>query len=132
MRFLTVADVIRINEALVLETGGEPNIRDLGLIESAVAQPLASFGGMSLYPILSDKAVAIAFSLNKNHAFRDGNKRTSHAAMEMFLLLNGHEIDALEDEQYDIFLGVAAGRIDREAFAAWVGTRIVPRLRGRG
>lgn len=83
-----------------------------------------SFDGKALYPTLVEKAAALAYSLNKNHGFADGNKRVSHAAMEMFLIRNGYEIDAGVDEQEAVFLPLAAGRMDREAFTERVRSHI--------
>ena len=78
-----------------------------------------------MYPALADKAVALGFSLIKNHPFVDGNKRIGHAAMEVFLLLNGYEIDSHVDDQERIILGVAAGTTSREEMKAWLEDHIV-------
>ncbi len=84
-------------------------MRDLGALESSLAQPRMSFGGQELYPTLVDKASALAFSLGLNHPFLDGNKRVGHAAMETFLVLNGYEISADADEQEQVVLRLASG-----------------------
>jgi death-on-curing protein len=94
MRYLTLGEVIELHRRLLEATGGAPGIRDLGALETAVAQPKATFAGVDLYPALVDKAAALCFSLVRNHPFVDGNKRVGHASMETFLLLNGAEIDA--------------------------------------
>ena len=78
MKYLTVQQVLRIHARSTEQFGGDASVRDLALVESAVAQPRASFGGMELYPTLADKAAALAFSLVLNHPFADGNKRASH------------------------------------------------------
>src|SRR5690242_5998862 len=109
MKYLAVRHILRIHERIIESSGGTPVILDLGRIDSAVAQPRMTFEGRPLYRTLAEKAAAPAFSLNMNHPFPDGNKRISHAAMELLLLRNGHEIDATEDEQEAVFLGVAAG-----------------------
>lgn len=101
------------------QSGGLAGIRDLGALEPALAQPRMTFGGEDLSPTLVDKAAALGFSLI-NHPFTDGNKRIGHAAMEAFLVLNGHEIIAPVDEQERLILDVAAGTIAREALAAWL------------
>jgi death on curing protein len=72
-----------------------------------------TFGGNELYPAVVDKAVALGYSVIQNHPFVDGNKRTGHAAMEVFLVLNGFEIQSSVDEQESIILQVAAGELDR-------------------
>jgi death-on-curing protein len=85
-----------------------------------------TFGDQELYPTLADKASSLGFSLIQNHPFVDGNKRTGHAALETFLVLNGHELDATVDEQFSIILGVAAGETSREEFTAWLRDHINP------
>ena len=88
----------------------------LPALESALAQPQMTFGGEDLYPTLVDKAAALGYALIKNHPFLDGNKRTGHAAMDVFLVLNDYEIRATVDEQEYVILQVAASGIDREEF----------------
>jgi len=85
-----------------------------------------TFGGQDLYPDLATKAAALGFSLIQNHPFLDGNKRVGHAAMETFLLLNGHELASPIDEAERVILGVAAGTLDREGFTSWVRGAISP------
>ena len=85
MRYLSLGEVVNLHQALLAQTGGASGIRDLGGLESALAQPRATFGGTDLHPTVIDKAAALAFSLTMNHPFVDGNKRVSHAAMEVFL-----------------------------------------------
>lgn len=83
-----------------------------------------TFGGKELYPSLVDKAAALGFSLIQNRPFADGNKRTGHAVMESFLALNGYEINAGTDEQVEIILSVASGKLDRDGFSEWLSTHI--------
>src|SRR3954470_18112781 len=99
MRYLRLGHLLRITERMSERFGGDPGIRDVNLVDSAVAQPRGSFGGQDLYPTLAEKAAALGFSLTKNHGFVDGNKRTAAGTVEMFLLRNGFEIDAPVDEQ---------------------------------
>ena len=123
MRYLTLAEVVELHRLVVGATGGAHGIRDLGALESAVAQPQASFG-VDLYPTLIEKAAALGFSLVGNHPFVDGNKRAGHAAMETFLLLNGSEIDAAVDEQEQVILDLAAGRLGRDELTTWLRRRV--------
>jgi len=83
MCFLTLRELIELHRRLIEQSGGSPGIRDLGLLQSAMAQPQMTFGGEDLYPTVVEKASAIGFSLIKNHPFVDGNKRAGHAAMEV-------------------------------------------------
>lgn len=124
MIYLTPEEVIQLHEWLIDLHGGSAGIRDRGLIDSAVYQPQATFGGHELCPGVVEKAVALAFSLVLNHAFVDGNKRVAHAAMETFLVRNGFEIDASVDEQEATFLQLAAGTLSREQFTEWVRAHI--------
>jgi death on curing protein len=120
MRYLSIGEVVDLHHALLEQTGGATGIRDIGLLESALAQPMATFDGSDLHPTLAGKAAALGFSLAMNHAFVDGNKRVAHAAMEVFLLLNGAELTAEIDEQEKLMLSLAAGQVPREELAAWI------------
>lgn len=83
-------------------------------------------GGQDLYPCVPTKAAALGFSLVCNHPFLDGNKRVGHLAMEMFLLLNGHELTAGVDEQERVIIRLAAGELSREELAGWVRSKMSP------
>jgi death-on-curing protein len=107
-------------------SGGSLGLLDLGALESAVAQPRMVFADEELYPTLPEKTAALGFSLIQNHPFVDGNKRTGHAAMETFLVLNGHEIKAAVDAQQTVLLQLAAGEMKREAFLVWLRAHIAP------
>ena len=107
MRYLSFEEVVSLHSLLIAQSGGAHGLRDRGALESAVAQPGASFGGEDLYPSLAEKAAALGHSLIQNHPFVDGNKRIGHGAMEVFLMLNGYELEALVDEQEQMIIGVA-------------------------
>src|SRR5262249_20424218 len=126
MRHLALSEVVELHRRLLEATGGAIGIRDLGALESAVAQPKMTQAGGDLYPTL-EEAAALCFSLVANRPFLDGNKRVGHAAIETFLVLNGAEIDAGLDEQERIMLELAAGRLDRGQFASWLGQHLKPR-----
>jgi death-on-curing protein len=131
MRYLTLAEVLDLQRRVLDASGGSAGVRDLGALESAVAQPLASFGAQDLYPSLVEKAAALAFSLVKNHAFGDGNKRLAHAAMEVFLVLNGAELACGVDEQEQFWLALAAGQKSR-ALTSWPGSRLTLEMQHPG
>ena len=120
MRYLSLAEVIELHRRVVDQSGGASGLRDMGRLESAIAQPRMSFGGSDLYPTLIEKAAVLCFALIRNHPFVDGNKRSGHAAMEVFLVLNGHEIKAKVDEQETIVLGVASGQVSRQELTEWL------------
>lgn len=116
---------MEIYSQVMRQSGGGVGIRDLGALESAVAQPRMTFNGEELYPTITEKASALGFSLIQNHPFVDGNKRAGHAAMESFLMFNDREIIASVDEQVEIVLGVASGKIDRDTFTEWLRNHAV-------
>lgn len=128
MRYLTVGEVLEIYSRVMEQSGGSVGILDLGALESAVAQPRMTFNGEELYPTIVEKVSALGFSLIQNHPFVDGNKRTGHAAMEAFLMYNGYEISASVDEQAEIVLGVASGKLDRQVFTDWLRDHITELL----
>jgi death-on-curing protein len=120
MRYLTYDEVVHLHQRIIQQSGGAGGLRDEGALRSAIDQPRMTFGGEELYTTLIAKASAIGFSIIQNHPFVDGNKRIGHAATEVFLLLNGEEIDATVDEQESIILQIAAGAMKREDFATWL------------
>lgn len=126
MIYLTIEQILDIHHQIIAQTVGVSEVTSLGLLESAIAQPQMTFDSQELYTSLPEKAAALGFSLIKNHPFLDGNKRTGHAAMEIFLILNGFEINANVEEQERIILQVASGEITREEFTDWLQSVIIP------
>ena len=125
MRYLTLNEVLEVHRQVMAQSGGAEGLMHLPALESALAQPQMTFGGEDLYPTLVDKAAALSYALIKNHPFLDGNKRTGHAAMEVFLVLHGYEIRAAVDEQERVMLQVAASEREREEFTTWLRTHVV-------
>ena len=126
MKLLKVAEVLEIHRAVVEQAGGTASVRDLRALESAVAQPRATFDGNDLYPTIEVKAVALAFSLIRNHPFTDGNKRVGHAALEAMLMMNGRQLRSSVDDAERVILGVAAGTASRDDLVEWVRRCVVP------
>ncbi|GJD19688.1 hypothetical protein RIVM261_046440 [Rivularia sp. IAM M-261] len=120
IRYLSLLEVLSLHRQIINQSGGASGVRDLGALESAIAQPRMTFGGEDLYPTVVEKAAALGFSLVMNHPFVDGNKRIGHAAMETFLVLNGLEINASVDEQERVILQLASSEIEREVFVEWL------------
>jgi death-on-curing protein len=127
MRYLSFDEVISLHSRLIAQSGGSSGLRDSGALESAVAQPEMTFGGDDLYPTVVAKAAALGHSLIQNHPFVDGNKRVGHAAMEVFLVLNGYEIEASVDEQEHIVLKVASGQMRRTELGDWLSQHVIER-----
>jgi death on curing protein len=126
MRYLTLGEVVALHRAIINTSGGASGVRDLAALESALAQPRAAFAGSDLHPSIAAKAAALGRSLALNHPFHDGNKRVAHAAMEVFLHLNGYELFGDVDQQERLMLDLAAGQIDRESLEAWLLEHIKP------
>lgn len=102
------------------EFGGATGIRDRALLESALARPLATFGGKQLYDTPMKRAAALAESLVLNHGFVDGNKRTAMYAMAGWLEREGFGIDAARGELRDLALAIATRKMDLDQIAAWL------------
>jgi death-on-curing protein len=115
--FLDVEDVIEIHATQLEVHGGSPGLRDRGLLESAVAQPQASFGGEFAHPGLFAMAAAYLFHIVSNHPFVDGNKRTGLLAGLVFLDLNGITVDHPSEALYELTMSVAEGRLQKAAVA---------------
>ena len=124
MRYLSLGEVLLLHARVLERSGGATGLRDLGALQSALAQPTMTFDDRDLYPTLEAKAAALAYSLVMNHPFVDGNKRIGHAAMEVFLVLNGVEVVASVDEQESVFLRLADGQISREQLTEWLAGRL--------
>jgi death on curing protein len=113
-QFLRVEDVLALAEAVL---GGPPGVRDLGLIDSAVARPHAAFAGVDAYPSLHLKAAALLESLAGNHALVDGNKRTAFASLLFFYDLNDMRLTLSHDDAFDLVIGVVTHEVDIERAA---------------
>ena len=111
---LTVEMVREIHAEVIARFGGSTGVRDVALLESAVAAPQASFGGKSPYRDLAEVSAAYLYYLCRNHPFIDGNKRAALGACIVFLRLNGVEPRPDGPEWEDLVLGIAAGNLDRE------------------
>lgn len=126
MRHLSLAEVLELHRRVTDQSGGATMVRDLGVLEAAVAAPRQSFDGRDLYATLPAKAAALAFALVLNHPFLDGNKRVGHAAMETLLVLNGFELKVAVGEAERMFLALAAGHVGREQLVLWIEEFIRP------
>ena len=122
IRFLSVENVLRIHANTIAEEGGSAGVRDIGLLESAVAMPQATFEGVYLHPGLAAMAAAYLFHLCQNHAFVDGNKRAAAFSTVLFLALNEIPDDALpsETELERVTLEVARGERTKTEVTRWL------------
>ena len=121
-RFLSVENVLLIHDDTLSEEGGLHAIRDLGLLESAVAMPQAMYGGEYLHHGLAEMAAAYLYHICQNHAFVDGNKRTAAFACVLFLSHNGIPDERLPDEAAleKVTLNIASGKTAKSEAAEWL------------
>jgi death on curing protein len=124
--YLELGDLIAIaTGVLELEVDAVLHITDLGLADSALARPQASFAGQEFYVEPPQKAAALLFGLARNHAFVDGNKRIALMATLLFLNLNGLDLDLdPPEEAYDVIAGTAAGEVNQAKLAEWISARL--------
>ena len=118
--FISLESVLAIHESMIDLYGGSHGIRDLGLIQSALARPQSSFSGEDLYISIFDKAAALFHSLLFNHGFVDGNKRTSLTTTARFLYINGYKLKATDREFVDFPLLVENKHLSLEDIATWL------------
>ena len=125
MIYLTLPELLHVAERVL---GGEPPIRDIGLLESAVARPQATAFGTDAYPDLDTKAAALVHSVARNHALVDGNKRLALAAAIVFYGLNGRRLTLTNDEAFELIMRIASGELDSvEEITAVLATATQPR-----
>ena len=115
--FLNLSEVLHIHRDQIERYGGQPGIRDLGLLHSAVSMPAAGFGDRFLHENLFEMAAAYLFHITRNHPFMDGNKRTGVVCALVFLELNGIGVKASEESLVEMVMAVAEGRAGKEAIA---------------
>jgi death on curing protein len=126
MNYFSPQQVLFIHARLIAETGGQTSLRDLALLESAVARPLATFDGADLYPGLFEKAAALLDSLVNNHPFMDGKKRTGITSAGLFLRANGYRLLVTQDELETFTLRVASLHPPLEELASWLKANSQP------
>jgi len=114
--------VLLLHARLIQRTGGSGGVREMGLLESALARPRATFGGNDLYPNLWSNVAALMHSLVKNHPFVDGNKRTALTATGMFLELNGHRLVASNEQAFEFTQQAARSKVEPEEMSEWLRT----------
>jgi death-on-curing protein len=122
--WLDEQDVMKIHGLQITEHGGSDGVRDMGLLQSALARPQNAFHYNKIVA-LTRLAAAYAFGIAKNHAFIDGNKRTALVVSLTFLRVNGYTLSSTQEENYFTFLSLAEGSLSEEALGDWLETKIV-------
>lgn len=120
MRYLTVEQVLFVHSRLIDETGGVRGVRDIRLLESAVARPKSTFGRRSLHQGLFRKAAALMEALMRNHPFLDGNKRTAMAAGALLLRMNGYELLVSHEELEHMAVRPVAKQVTLPSLDTWL------------
>lgn len=120
MKYLTEKQVIMLHLKLAEQTGGAVELRDEGLLNSAINEPFQTFDGNEIYPTIIEKAVRLGYGLISNHPFADGNKRIGAHSMIVFLALNNIELDYADYELTDIIMGTASGNKSYYDLLEWV------------
>ena len=122
-----MTEYLRLDDLFVVEAAlGSPGVRDVGLLESALARPRTSVFGDDAYPTLAMKAAALVHSIVTNHALVDGNKRLGLVALRLFVGMNDHDLVATQDEKFDLIMAIADGSLrDVEDIADRVGSFLV-------
>lgn len=117
--------ILAIHDVQIAEHGGITGVRDIGLLESALARPenLAVYGD----PDACALAAAYAFGIARNHPFGDGNKRTAFVAAELFLYFNGFELTANDSDCVMTILRLASGEISEDELAGWIRGNVRPK-----
>jgi len=113
-------DVLNIHEFLINKFGGSHGLRDESLLKSALARPFQTFDQADLHKTFVEKAAALIESIITNHPFIDGNKRTGYVLMRLYLMENGLDIIADQDEKYDFVIAIASGDISYEQIVDWI------------
>lgn len=125
-KFIQLEAVLIIHSDQIASFGGSDGVRDSNLLESALAQPQATFGGELLHPTIHEQAAAYLYHLAMNHPFIDGNKRTAFATMDTFLRLNGYFLNLTDGQAYNLVLQVVQRQISKAQLAETLEKAIVP------
>ncbi len=120
MKYLTPQQILAIHDRVVRRFGGSFGVRDIGLVESAVYRPQASFDGVDLYKTIFEKAGALLQSLLKNHPFVDGNKRTALTSAAIFLKINGFKLINTHKEEVEFAIKVDNEHLGLEQIATFL------------
>lgn len=126
IHWVNKALVLAIHDRQLAEHGGQPGVRDQALLDSALARPRQTFAYSEHPTDLAILAASLAYGLARNHPFVDGNKRTAHVAYRTFLLLNGADLNASQQDLYVRMIGLAEGTLGEAEFAAWLREHSVP------
>ena len=121
----TIQDIYELHTQLENTFILSPGIRDKNLLASAVNTPFQTFMGNDLYPSIYDKAAQLCYGIANNHPFTDGNKRTALHSMYVYLIINGYDITATQQDVENLIISVAAGRMHTTELSKWLQNNTV-------
>ncbi|MEX2566306.1 MAG: type II toxin-antitoxin system death-on-curing family toxin [Cyclobacteriaceae bacterium] len=127
IKFLKLEIILSFHDDQIRQYGGNPGIRDKGLLESALAQPEASFGGEYVHKNIFEMAAAYGYHICNNHPFIDGNKRTALIAIYTFLYVNGRKLIADKKVLYATMIELASGNLTKEELSNFLKEHSVER-----
>ena len=122
---LTIQDIYELHTQLENTFILSPGIRDTNLLASAVNTPFQTFMGNDLYPSIYDKAAQLCYGIANNHPFTDGNKRTALHSMYVYLIINGYDITATQQDVENLIINVATGRMHNTELSKWLQNNTV-------
>ena len=118
-------EVELLHRILIDKFGGSHGIRDKAALESAISRPFQTFDGNDLYPSVLEKAVSLIESILVNHPFIDGNKRTGYTVLRLYLIQNGLDITASQENKYEFVINIASGTLKYEGIFSWLKSNTV-------
>lgn len=125
MRVLAKSQVLHLHQDIIAASGGSSEIRDEGLLDSALNAPFQTFEGTDLYPTILEKAARLGYGLIKNHPFVDGNKRIGTHTMLVFLAINHMELEYTDRELIELILDIASGAKNEIQLLSWLQKHII-------
>jgi death-on-curing protein len=124
--FFSKAQLLHLHRRLIERFGGPAELRDEGALDSALGRPQSTYNGEDLYPTAAQKAAALLHSQVSNHPFLEGNKRLAAISAELFLLANGLELAASDEDLEEVVMSTARGELAVEQIAIWLDQRLRP------
>ena len=122
---ISIKEVISFHQIVITTFGGSPGIRDFAALESALARPFQTFDNTDLHPTPFHKAASLIESILINHPFIDGNKRTGYVLMRIYLMGNGLDVHASQEEKYDFVINIASGITKFEEIVEWLTKHVI-------
>lgn len=117
---ISVVEVEQLHKLLIDQFGGSHGIRDMASLDSALSRPFQTFDNHDLYPSVIDKAASLIESMLINHPFIDGNKRTGYLVLRLFLINNGLDIFASQDNKFEFVINIASGTLKYDGIVSWL------------